>query len=281
MKKVLIPIDFSENAFNALKYACQIFKYGQSQFFILHAFLDEVYNRHANKHKNPFEDLKEVVYQNSKKELKKIRDEIQDYSPNPKHKYKTLSAFGTLTDEANDLVNQENIDIVVMGTKGKTNDPKITFGSNILQLLQYVLCPVLAFPENHPYHPPKKILFPTDDLAPYKRRELKLLSDMSGSFRSTVHMLYINPKATLSLWQKDNKQFLLGSLTKPDKVFDTIIAEEKSDAINQFVSDNGIHLLVMIHTRYPYMEKALFHSTIDEMILNIKVPFLVKQNRFR
>jgi len=281
MKKVLIPIDFSENAFNALKYACQIFKYEQSEFFILHAFSDEVYNEHANKHKNPFEDLKEVVYQNSEKELRKIRDEIQDYSPNPKHKYKTLSAFGTLTDEANDLVNQENIDIVVMGTKGKTNDPKITFGSNTLQLLKYVLCPVLAIPENHPYHPPKKILFPTDYLVPYKRRELKLLSDMSGSFRSTIHMLYINPKATLSLWQKDNKLFLLGSLSKPDMVFDTIIAEEKSGAINQFVSHNGIDLLVMIHTRYSYMEKVLFHSTIDEMTLNIKVPFLVMQNRFR
>ncbi|SKB58707.1 universal stress protein [Maribacter arcticus] len=281
MKKVLIPIDFSDNAFNALKYACQLFKYEHSEFFILHAFADEVYSRHSNENKNSIGDIKEIVYQNSEKKLKKIWDEIMEYSPNPKHKYKTLSAFGTLTDEANDLVNQENIDIVVMGTKGKTNDPKITFGSNTVQLLKYVLCPVLAIPENFLYHQPKKILFPTDYLVPYKRRELKLLNEMSGSFISTIHMLYINPKATLSLWQEDNKQFLLNGLTKPDLVFDTILAEDKSVAINQLISKSEIDLLVMINTRHSYMEKVLFHSSIDEITLTIKVPFLVMQNRFR
>ena len=37
MRKVVVPTDFSENAFNALKYACQIFKYERSEIFILHA----------------------------------------------------------------------------------------------------------------------------------------------------------------------------------------------------------------------------------------------------
>ncbi|MGB5203484.1 universal stress protein [Eudoraea sp.] len=204
-----------------------------------------------------------------------------DYAPNPKHKYKTLSAFGTLADEVNDLVNQENIDIVVMGTKGKTNDPKITFGSNTLQLLKYVLCPILAIPENFLYHPPKKILFPTDYLVPYKRRELKLLSDMSGSFRSTIHILYINPTTALSLRQQDNRQFLIGGLPKPKLVFDTIVGEDKSDAINKFISKNDIDLLVMINTRHSHLEKVLYQPTLDKITLHVKIPFLVMQNRFR
>lgn len=249
--------------------------------FFIPAFADEVYARHSNESKNLFENLKEVVYQNSEKKLKKIWHEIMDYAPNPKHKYKTLSAFGTLADEVNDLVNQENIDIVVMGTKGKTNDPKITFGSNTLQLLKYVLCPILAIPENFLYHPPKKILFPTDYLVPYKRRELKLLSDMSGSFRSTIHILYINPTTALSLRQQDNRQFLIGGLPKPKLVFDTIVGEDKSDAINKFISKNDIDLLVMINTRHSHLEKVLYQPTLDKITLHVKIPFLVMQNRFR
>ncbi|HER39641.1 MAG TPA: universal stress protein, partial [Salinimicrobium catena] len=44
MRKIIIPTDFSENAFNALKFAAELFKYERSDFFILHAYADEVYN---------------------------------------------------------------------------------------------------------------------------------------------------------------------------------------------------------------------------------------------
>ena len=45
MRKVVVPTDFSENAFNALQYACQIFKYERSDIYILHAYADEVYGQ--------------------------------------------------------------------------------------------------------------------------------------------------------------------------------------------------------------------------------------------
>ncbi len=45
MRKVVVPTDFSENAFNALKYACQLFKYTRSDFYILHAYADEDYQQ--------------------------------------------------------------------------------------------------------------------------------------------------------------------------------------------------------------------------------------------
>ena len=159
MRKVVVPTDFSENAFNALKYACQIFKYERSEIFILHAYADEVYQQDTIVKRSFLNEIKEVTYQKSENCLKEVLARIKEYSPNPKHKFKTISAFGTLTDEINDLVNDENVDIVVMGTRGETNDRKITFGSNTLQVLKYVQCPVLAIPESYSYHQPKEALF--------------------------------------------------------------------------------------------------------------------------
>ncbi len=281
MRKVLVPTDFSDNAFNALKYACQIFKYEKSEFFILHAYADEVYRQDALEERSELNELKDSVFQQSEEKLKHIKTQLKEYSPNPHHKYRFVSVFATLIDAANDWVGDENMDIVVMGTRGETNDRKLTFGSNTLQVLKYVDCPVLAIPEGYVYHPPKEILFPTNYLVPYKRRELKLLCDMTGSFRSTIHMLYIDPIKKLSLRQEDNQEFLKGCLQKPKLVFETSPEKEKTIAISKYIVHKKIDMLVIVNSRHSYIEDMLYRSTIDELGLHVKIPFLVMQNLTR
>ncbi|MBT8209532.1 MAG: universal stress protein [Eudoraea sp.] len=281
MRKIVVPTDFSDNAINALKYACQIFKYERSDICILHAYADEVYQQDQVV-KRPFlEELKEVTYAKSQKALVKILEDIREYAPNPRHKFKTISAFGTLTDEINDLVNAENMDIVVMGTRGETNDREITFGSNTLQVLKYVQCPVLAIPENYAYHPPKELLFPTNYMVPYKRRELKLLCEMTGSFRSTIHMLYIDPLKKPSLRQEDNRLFLAECLDKARIKFEATPDKDKTVAITKYILHNDIDLLVMVNSRHSHLEHMLYQSTLDWLGLHIKIPFLVLQNLSR
>ena len=281
MRKVVVPTDFSENAFNAVKYACQIFKYERSEIFLLHAYADEVYQQDTVLKRSFLNELKEVTYQKSENRLKEVLERAKEYSPNPKHKYRYISAFGTLTDEINDLVNDENIDIVVMGTRGETNDRSITFGSNTIQVLKYVQCPVLAIPESYEYHPPKELLFPTDYMVPYKRRELKLLCEMSGSFRSAIHILYINPLERISLRQEDNREFLKDCLQKAILYFETTEEKDKTVAITKYIVHNDIDMLVMVNSRHSHLEDMLHQSTIDKIGLHIKIPFLVLQNLAR
>ena len=281
MRKVVVPTDFSENAFNALKYACQIFKYERSDIYILHAYADEVYQQDQIVKRSFLEELKEVTYAKSQKALKETQAEIQEYAPNPRHNFRTISAFGTLTDEINDLVNTENMDIVVMGTRGETNDREITFGSNTLQVLKYVQCPVLAIPEDYSYHPPKELLFPTNYMVPYKRRELKLLCEMTGSFRSTIHMLHIDPLKKPSLRQEDNRLFLKECLNKARITFHTTPEKDKTMAITKYILHNDIDMLVMVNSRHSHLEHMLYQSTLDWLGLHIKIPFLVLQNLSR
>ncbi|WP_339709388.1 universal stress protein [uncultured Kriegella sp.] len=281
MRKVLVPTDFSENALNAIKYACQIFKYEKSEFFIVHTFADEVYRRDVDNDRSLLNELKETIFQKSEEELQRVQHAITAYSPNPKHNYNYISAFGTLVDEVNDIVNKEHMDIVVMATRGQTNDRSITFGSNTLQVLKYVDCPVLAIPENYAYHPPKEVLFPTNYLLPYKRRELKLLSDMTESFRSIIHLLYIDPIKRLSLRQEDNQEFLRQCLRKNKLVFETTPEKDKTIAISKYIVHKKIDMLVIVNSRHSYIEDMLYQSTIDKLGLHVKIPFLVMQNLSR
>ena len=281
MRKILVPTDFSDNAFNALKYACQVFKYEKCEIFIMHAYADEVYQQDKLTKRSQLDVLKGEISQNSERQLKKVLEEIKHQYPNPHHNYRMASAFGSLIDEVDDLVNQENIDIVVMATRGETNDRSLTFGSNTLQVLKYISCPVLAIPEGYEYHAPKEVLFPTNYLVPYKRRELKLICDMSGSFRSTIHMLYIDPIKKLSLRQEDNQQFLRDSLPKAKLLFETTQEKDKTIAITKYIVHKDIDMLVLVNSRHSFLEDMLSQSTIDKIGLHIKIPFLVMQNLFR
>jgi nucleotide-binding universal stress UspA family protein len=278
MQKILMPTDFSENSLNAIKYATELFKHNPAEIYLLHAFADEVYEAKSRLANEIFEDLKQKALAKTKKALEDFRMKIVDFSPNPKHTIHTIAEFGLLVDATNDWVEKENIDVVVMGTKGETADKKITFGSNTLQVIKYVKCPVLAIPAVYDDVHPKNILFPTDFLLPYKRRELKLVSTIARCFASKVDFLYVSKFPTLSLRQQDNKNFLEASFADNKVDFKLENDTDVTKAINTYIIENPIDMLVMINTRHSYLENILYQSTIEKIGLHIDIPFLVLQN---
>lgn len=278
MRNILIPTDFSENAMNAVKYALELFKYERSHFYFLHVYEDEVYQDIELLNTASFENTKTNVSKQSQQGLEALLKEVNEISPNPKHKYEIISSYSSLVDEVDLITDGKNIDLIVMGTKGKTNDKKLTFGSNTLQVLKYVRCPVLSIPSNYKYTQPKHILFATNYMIPYKRRELKLLCEMASPFRAVIDMLYISKSSKLSRRQEDNRLFLEEELCKNKLNFKTKESENIVNSIFTYIKENSIDILVMVNTRHSFLENILFQSTVDEMSLNLDIPFLAMQN---
>ena len=281
MRQILIPTDFSENAMNAIKYALELFKYERSEFYFMHAYEDEVYNDKALSTRDTFEGVLRVVSKKSQNRLEDLLKIVKEISPNPRHNYNIISAYNSLVDEADIIVDGKNIDVIVMGTRGETNDKKLTFGSHTLQVLKYVQCPVLSIPENFKYAQPKHILFPTNYLIPYKRRDLKLLCEMAIPFRAKIDMLYVTNCDKLSMRQEDNMQFIKDALCNNDTSFSIVNNKNFIEAINNYITDNNIDMLVMVNTRHSYLENILFQSAIDILSLNIQIPLLALQNTRR
>ena len=281
MRKIIIPTDFSENAYNALQYAAELFKYERTEFYVLHAYSDEVYDFDGAITSEFLEEYKETVRDKCDRELQNTLDRIQQQYSNPKHSYHSISAFGLLIDEVNDLAEKENADLIITSTRGITNDKKLTFGSNTLQIIKYVQCPVLSIPENFRFTDPQRILFPTNYLLPYQRRELKLVGGIARSFCSEIHMLYVSKLSEITLRQKDNKEAIF------EHLYDVKVNEhqeeemEKTDAIQKLIDELNIDLLILVNSRHSYLENILYSSTIDKIGLHPKIPFLVLQNFYR
>ena len=278
MKNILIPTDFSSNANDAISYALNLFKCVRTNFYFIHAYADEVYGPFHNENEKFFEHEKQAIHKNSENELSKLVKEVKERTHNPKHQYEGISSFESLVDAVNDFVNIKNIDLMIMGTKGKTANSSITFGSNTVQVFKYVKCPVLAIPDGYEFEQPKNILFPSDFMLPYKRRELKLLDTLAAQFKAQVHCLYISDFEDLSHRQLDNKKFLKESLPNAMLSFVSRAVENRAKAIMTYIKQNDIDFLVMVNSRHSFLEDMLYRSTIDEIGLTPMVPFLVMQN---
>lgn len=278
MRSILIPTDFSDNAMNAIKYALELFKYEKCDFYIMHAYEDAIHKETTSLTRENLESVTEMMANKCAAHLEQILNEIHEISPNPRHTYHSISANNILIDEADSIVNEKDIDLIIMGTRGKSNDKKITFGSQTLQVLKYVQCPVLAIPEKHTYTQPKQILFPTNYLIPFKRRELKLFCDMVAPYRSIIDVVYISKSSKLSLRQEDNQLFIKEALCKNEINFKTLDSKHVVETIEQYVQEHPIDMIVMVNTRESFLESFLYPSRVDQLSLDLKVPFLAMQN---
>ena len=281
MRKIIVPTDFSENAFNALKYAAQLFKHEKSEFFLLHAYADEVFNSSENISREFLEEQKAKVKQRVDKDLDDLRSRILELFPNSQHEFIPVSAFGLLIDEVNDLAERENADMIISSTQGVSNDRKLTFGSNTLQIIKYVQCPVLSIPVNYEFKDLKQILFPSNFMLPYQHREIKLVGGLARSFDSQVHLLYASRFPQETFRQKHNKEAILEELqeVKVEQHYEQM--EDKIEAIQKLITGLEIDLLILVNSRHSYLENLLYTSTIDKIGFNPTIPFLVLQNFHR
>lgn len=281
MISILFPTDFSKNSMNAITYALEFFKYEKVEFYFMHAYQKDVYDHEDLVSRDNFDAILERVKTESEASLKELLKTVNEIAPNPRYTYHSISAFGTLVEEANNIADTKNIDLIVMGTKGKSDDRKIVFGSQTFQVLKYVQCPVLAIPKNYTNTQPKRILFPTDYLIPYKRRELKLLCDLAAPYRSIIDVLYVSKIEKLSMRQEDNQTFMKGTICKTEINFITANSRKVAETIQEYIKKNDVDMLVMVNTQHSFLENMLFPSNIDKVSLDLKIPLLAMQNSTR
>lgn len=280
MRQILMPIDFSDNAKNAISYALELFKYERSVFYFLHTYEDEIYDNASLTREN-LHTVEKDVQQKVETKLAQTLAFVNSLSPNPRHEYLVVAANNALVDEAGKLVEAHNIDVIVMGTRGETNDPKVVFGSHTLQVLKYVPCPVLVIPENYKYTQPTNILFPTNLMIPFKRRELKLLCEIAAPYRAKIDLLYVSKSDKLSIRQEDNLSFLKEVVCKNDIKLITENQHDVTKAIRHHIVEHDTDMLVMVNSRQSFFETMLMQSTVDKMTLHIDIPFLVMENLSR
>ena len=274
MKNILLPTDFSENSYNAIKYALQLFSEEECTFYLLNTYTPILYDNEYLVYSASQPTLTEIYKNNSLKGLNRILKRIKRNFPNEKHEFKRISSFNMLSDEIKEQVREKQIDLVVMGTKGATNADEILLGTHTVHAIKKVKCPLLAIPAHFDYRPPKEILFPSDyetDLP----QLLEILKGIATNNASVIHILHVYFGPSLTEEQEQRKK-ALGKMFKDNgHHFYSIADKSVPQAIYDFQEENDVDMLVMINNKHSFFENLLFRPVVNEIGFHVRVPFLV------
>jgi len=189
MKKILVPCDFSDEARQAFKFAKDIADANNGEIVVLKVidlslFFDNgVYAQPF--YVSPATTLAELS-EDAQKDFEKLIHEFPGSVP-----VKFLIEQGDLQQNILKTIEQKNIDLVVMGTKGATGLKEILIGSNTEKIVRTSPVPVFSVHHAMPLSKIKDIVFPTNlDLK--QTRLIEKLKTLQAFFGATVHLLFIH-----------------------------------------------------------------------------------------
>ncbi|GMN11749.1 hypothetical protein MTsPCn9_29320 [Croceitalea sp. MTPC9] len=275
MKKILLPTDFSGNAWNAITYALEFFKDETCLFYILHTYTPAFYRADYAMGGPAFSAIPDAGVERAQAGLENTSINIEQKFKNPNHQFKTLSAFNTLTDEIRDVTNRENIDLVVMGTQGATGAKEIFLGTHTVHAIRKSKIPVLVVPSGYVFKTIKDVLFPSDYKTSLNKKELQFLIEVVQLHNAKVKILNVNDKEDFTEDQKTNKKLLTEHLKSLDCSFEQIKDKLMPDAVHEYIAHHNIGLLAMMNRKHSFLERLLVKQNVDAIGYHTTIPFLV------
>ena len=277
MKNILLPTDFSDNSWNAIKYALNLYKNEICNFYLLHVTLVLNYSTAETPIIPMTSTVSQTLLVQAKKDLQDLLKNIKTQFQNPKHHFFTLSSYNFFIDAVKDHIVEKKINLVIMGTKGASGLSEVIIGSNTGDLINKVKCPALVVPEKAKYKVPKEIAFPTDYNIFYQPKILNDITELAKTFNSSIRVLHIVNKKdeTLTTSQIENKEFLNTFFMDEKHSFHRITNKDIETGIQCFVESRDINLIVMVAKNLSLFQRIFFKPTVEEINYHIKIPFLV------
>ena len=271
-RRILLPTDFSDNSWSAIVYVLKLLADEECIFYLLHSTALK-----ASTMSNFSNRLLKIMKDNAIKKLQEIKEQMKAADVNANHEFKTILSTLHLYDAIKIEIKQNNIDLVVMGTKGRTGAQEIVFGSNTVKVIKKVKeCPILIVPDEYDYEIPKQITFPTDFKRIISENNLNVLKFIAELHNSKIRILHINEEEELSLNQKHNYKTLKNDLANYRHSFHWLPDySTKKFEINEFIKDLGINILVMVNYKRSLIEKITNEPVIKKIGFQPIIPFLV------
>lgn len=267
MKKILVPIDFSHLSISAAQFAVDIAKEMKSEIVLASVVhLDQGTSRLMNWRKLQAQMLKDADLQGDK-----FVSELRSYGPGINISYTTIPG-APLDRKVLDFATDNDVDLIVAGTKGASGLKAIVLGSNTASLINHSEVPIVAVPADARYNGFKRIVLATDlmDLD----RQVRQVVKFAKVFDSQIDILHVADVRSKQ-HRRDELQSALIKMTGYEKIRIYILpADDVVAAINGYVVEQNADLLVMFTHELGTLEKLFRKGHTREMAHQIEVPLL-------
>lgn len=271
-KKILLPTDFSDNAWNAIIYALKLYANETCDFYLLNSIKIK-----GSTMSNFSSKLSSTIRKSAFKDMLELKQMIERVNANANHNFEILVSNADLKDALETAIKKHTIQLIIMGTKGASGAKEFFFGSNTVNVINKVrLCPILTIPDQFDFVEPKKIAFSTDFNRLYKEEELAPLKEITDLYNSEINIVHLNNEEHLNEVQEYNSKILENDLKDYNHHFFWIPNYgKKANDINDFIKEQNINMLAMVNYKHSFIEKITKEPVIKTIGFQPFIPFLV------
>lgn len=287
VKKVLIPVDFSDYSIKACELGINYAYAVGAEVMIMHAYFSPYFPSAI-----PMGDT--LAYQVNEEEsvqniLKRVQIDIQnictyinrkmDSGQLPKIKYDYVLREGLPEEEIIAYSKEYRPTLIVMGTRGKSQKDMDLIGSVTGEVIEVNRVPVLAIPENVPFNnlsEAKNIAFATS----FNQRDLVAFDEFMEIIKPyDVNIHLFNISTSRDEWNEIRLTGVKEYFKKhyPDaKITHTVLADgDLLLAIEKFVRDKHIDVIALSTYRRNILARMFNPSIARKMLFHTDTPLLV------
>lgn len=257
MKTVIIPVDFSETALNAARYAAEMLS-GKSDAGII------LYNLYHND--DDFEiagtyldSLRNELLVKGDKSIECIREKGDD-----------------LIDSLERLAYQKSATLIVMGITGKSPTKQAIIGSNTLKIAERDVCPVLIVPSQATFNGIKNVALASDFKEVETITPVTYLKAVLDFFKPQLHIVNVNSEIHVALNDelKAEKAWLAEQFSEYNPEFYFITTFDFHETIEQFVMDRSIDIVITVPRNHSFYDSVFKTSATKKLAFHSSIPVL-------
>ncbi len=279
MKKILVPIDYSPCADNAVHYAIQIAKKINASVHLCHSLMVPELIPMAGLVVWPMEDssqMKAEANEMLKAYLEKIHRNKELGISLPPITYSI--EIGSVKDGVSAMVANQKIDLVIMGTSGAGNMERFFLGSNSREVVDEIKVPLLLVPKEASFTGMAKIALATD-LSESDLNSIQTLARLFCLFEPEILLTHVNKKPADFHDPTTEANKFLNRVTcniNYAKIYYRHLTETDVDKGLTWIIANGhIDMLAMIHRPSGLLSRLLSRSHTQKMAKLSTLPLLV------
>jgi len=268
MKKILVPTDFSDGAFNALIHAIHAAKVLKNTIEVINAYSMPATGS------NVMVDITDLLKKNAEEEMLVLKKRVKDLEIAKDLSIAYTTSYGSVVDVINRKADEEQVSMVIMGTQGASGITEKWLGSNTAAAARNVSVPLLAIPVDRPYQPLTNILFSTDMKVMDDAKCMEFVARLAEKTKAEVKFFHVrkeDEKEDVEAYKKQVDAFF----KDVNPSFSFTYNEHIDEGIEQTIKKEKPSLLVVVRHDYGFFE-SIWHSSVSRHIINnASLPILV------
>jgi nucleotide-binding universal stress UspA family protein len=272
MRTILLCTDFSPSAFHAAEYACMLaLRYDFPRITLFHAYQSiipaiepppAITTTPVDVHDTVHQQLRDLAVKVGELAGQDIVIDVR-------------AEELVLGENLNEICNQENAELIVMGVSEKSGFEKILVGSNAAKVSETSRYPVLIVPIDAALLPVKSVLLACDLEKISEATPLDALDKVLTTFQARLVVVnvddgnrHFSPKTVEEIYGLHH----VFDKYKPEYAF--VENKEIAVGIMDYAKEHDISLIITIPRYYNFLRNLFHKSTTKALIYQCKLPLL-------